>query len=261
MNEKNILNKLRENPFGIENIENPSNEMKLIAVKSNGLAIRYIKGELGEDIKREAIISNPLCVEYINDLSEDLLVLAVKNLWNSLKLIKNPSNRVIEEAVKTKGWALQFVNEPWEELCVTAVKRDYDAIKYISNPSERVQLEAINTHWGAIKFIKNPTLASKIAAIKGDEESINYIANYDLDELKIFMKENLRVVKYIYESIDVELVVEVLMEKFKDENTEYEYIREFINLEILEMDKINFIREYGSKKAKRELVRLKLEMN
>ena len=43
--------------------------------------------------------------------------------------------------------------------------------------------------------------------------------------------------------------------------TEYideKYIKDFLELEILEMDKINFIREYGSKKAKVLLVDYKL---
>ncbi|MGL4772691.1 MAG: DUF4116 domain-containing protein [Clostridium sp.] len=261
METKNILNKLRENPFGIGDIENPTEEMMKVAVKSNGLAIRYINGEVAEGIKRAAILSNPLCIEYIEGLSEDLGILAVKNLWNSLKLIKNPSRKVIEEAVKTKGWALQFVSNPWEELCIEAVKKDYDAIKYIENPTEGVQIEAIKSYWGAIKFIKNPTLKAKVEAIKSDEESINYIANYDLDELKLFIMGNLKVVKYIYESIDVELVVEVLMEKIAQEDIDGNYIKEFLSLEILEMDKINFIKEYGSKKAKRELVKYKLETN
>ena len=141
-----------------------------------------------------------------------------------------------------------------------AVSKDYDAIKYIENPSEKVQLAAIENYYAAIRFIKNPSLKAKIKAVILNGEAINYISNYDLDDIKIFIHENINVVKYIYESIDVDLVVEIVKEKIKDENIEKKYIEDFLELEILEMDKINFVREYGSKNAKKLLVDYKLSM-
>ena len=91
-------------------------------------------------------------------------------------------------------------------------------------------------------------------------EAINYMNNYDLDEVRLFIEANINVVKYIYESIDVELVVEVLTEIVKRNDVSRKYIKDFLELEILEMDKINFIREYGSKNAKKYLVDYKLSI-
>ena len=140
------------------------------------------------------------------------------------------------------------------------MSRDYDSIKYIEDPSEKVQLKAIQTYYAAIKFINKPTLKVKIEAVKSNGEAINYMNNYDLDEIKLFIEANINVVKYIYESIDVDLVVEVLVNMVKKEDISREYIRDFLELEILEMDKINFIREYGSKNAKKFLVDYKLSI-
>jgi len=56
------------------------------------------------------------------------------------------------------------------------------------------------------------------------------------------------------------MVVDILKQKIKDENIEKKYIEDFLELEILEMDKINFVREYGSKNAKKLLVDYKLSM-
>ena len=84
--------------------------------------------------------------------------------------------------------------------------------------------------------------------------------NYDLDEVRLFIEANINVVKYIYESIDVELVVEVLMNIVKRDDISKKYIKDFLELEILEMDKINFIREYGSKNAKKYLIDYKLSI-
>ena len=145
----------------------------------------------------------------------------------------------------------------WKSHRGNAVNKDYDSIKYIKNPSEEVQLAAIRKYWAAIKFINNPSLEARKEAIKGNEEAINYI-NFDLDELKILVGENIKVVKYVYDSIDVDFVVNVAIEKVKEEEIDEKYIKDFLELEILEMDKINFIREYGSKKAKMLLVDYKL---
>ena len=176
------------------------------------------------------------------------------------RYISVKTHRVIEEAVRTKGWAIQFVDNPSEDLQMIAVSRDYDAIKYIKDPSENVQLEAIKTYYAAIKFINKPTVKAKIEAVKINGEAINYINNYDFDEIKLFIEANINVVKYIYDSIEIDLVIEVLVNLVKKDNISRRYIRDFLELEILEMDKINFIREYGSKNAKKFLVDYKLSI-
>ncbi|OOM16420.1 hypothetical protein [Clostridium saccharobutylicum] len=259
MEKENILLKLKSNPSYIKELSEADEELKLLIVKDNGNNIKYIKNP-SKEVQKEAIKSTPLSIQYIENVNEEIGILCVRTLWNSLELINNPSETIIEEAVQTKGWAIQFVKNPSEKLQILAVNKDYDAIKYITNPSEIVQLKAIENYYAAIRFIKNPTLKAKIKSIKSNGEAINYISNYDLDELKIFISENINVVKYIYESIDVETVVEVLMEKVKNETIEKKYIEDFLELEILDMDKINFIREYGSKNAKKILVDYKLSM-
>ena len=160
--------------------------------------------------------------------------------------------------METKGWAIQYVENPSEDMQILAVSKDYDSIKYIENPSENVQEIAVKNYWGAIKFIKNPTLNVKRLAVISHDEAINYINNYSYDDIKFFIKDNINVVKYIYESIDPELVVDVLIEKLNNHEMTKEYMKNFLDLEILEMDKIAFIREYGDKKTKKLLVDCKL---
>ena len=47
---------------------------------------------------------------------------------------------------------------------------------------------------------------------------------------------------------------DVLKEKFSSESIDREYIVDFYNLEILDMDKIEFIKEWGGKNTKKLLV-------
>lgn len=259
MDRNSILKKLKSNPSYIQELNEVDEELNLFIVNNNGNNVKYIKNP-SKEVQKEAIKNVPLSVQYIEKIDEEIGIISVKSLWNSLGLIKNPTEEIIKEAIKTKGWAIQFVKDPSEELQVLAVEKDYDAIKYIKNPSENVQLKAINNYYTAIRFIENPTLKAKIEAIRLNGEAINYISNYDLDEIKIFISENINVVKYIYESIDIDIVVEVLINKVKDDNIEKKYMKNFLDLEILEMNKINFVREYGSKKAKKLLVDYKLSI-
>lgn len=247
------LKKIYQDPLSIRNIDNPTEEQCIVAVKKNGMVIKFIKNPTFTVIK-EAIINNPLSVEYVEEVPEELGILAVKLLWNSIKYIEPLTDNIMKEAVNSKGWAIQFIKNPSEELQISAVNKDYDAIKYIKDPSEEVQLAAVKNYWGAIRFIDNPTLEVRRAAIIANEESINYIMNYDIDELKIFIGDNIKILKYLYESLEIELVIEVLTEKIGKSNIDKKYMRDFLELEILEMDKVNFVKEQGSKEAKKALV-------
>lgn len=253
----NNIKKLYNDPLYIKYIENPTEEEQIEAVKRNGMVIRFINNQ-SYNVKREAILNNPLCIEYIEDLPEELGILAVKLLWNSIKYIKNLTDNIMKEAVKSKGWAIQFIENPSEEIKLLAVAKDFDAIKYIKVPSEEVQIRAIESYWGAIRFIDNPTLEARRCAIRIDEEAINYIMNYDLDDLKIFIGDNINIVKYVYDSIDIETILDIIKEKICRDDIDDKYMRDFLELEVLEMNKVEFVKNYGSKKAKMILVDYKL---
>ena len=76
-----LLRRVKENPMFLEEIENPSNDLIMTALKKDGMAIKYVKCPSIEQ-KKQAIKSNPLAVKYIDDLNEELEVLAVTLLWN-----------------------------------------------------------------------------------------------------------------------------------------------------------------------------------
>lgn len=253
--DKELINKILNNPLYIREVENPSEELILKAIGKNPSVIQYINNKLrSEVINKTAVKLNPLVIEYIEDPSEDISIMAVKILWNSLRYIKKPSYNVLKEAVKAKGWAIQFIEDKTEELCLLAVSKDYDSIKYIENPSEEVQLIAVKKYWGAIKYIKKPTLLVMREAVKREAEAINFIERYDYDDIKYFIYDNINTLKYVYESIDMDMVLDVLQDKFSRDEIDREYIIDFYNLEILDMDKLAFIKEWGSKEAKKILV-------
>lgn len=137
---------------------------------------------------------------------------------------------------------------------ILAIESDFDSIRYIENPEEELQKKAIEKYWGAIKYIKNPTLESKLLAITKSEEAINFMSNYSYDEIKDFLSANINVFKYVYDSVDIDIVLEVLKEKFEDGTMTYEYMKSYIDLEMLEMDKLEFVKTYGDRKSKKFIV-------
>lgn len=258
MNKEELKKRVIESPIVIRNIENPDEELQLIAVRKNGTTIKYIKNP-SFDVKKEAVINNALSIEYIENPEEEIQVLAVTALWNSIKYINNPTENTIKAALDSKGWAIQYINEPSKEQMIIAVEKDYDSIKYIKNPPIEVQLKAINNYWAAIKYINNPDLKVRRRAIELNPESIHYI-DFSVEELDIFIEDNINVLKYAYDSVDIDNVVEVLKRKFSLNEVSKEYVEDFMKIEILEMDKINFIKDYASKEVKKMLVDYELSV-
>jgi hypothetical protein len=185
---------------------------------------------------------------------------AVTRSWNTLRLIKNPSEIVLKEAVKTKGWAIQYIESPLEELQLLAVERDWDSIKYIKNPGREVIKAAVEADWRAVQYIANPEPDIKRMAVKENEEAARYMDEMSEDEAALFIMDNLKAVKYIGDRIASARLEELLREKLSDVNADREYVRDFIKCDSLKLDKVLFIKRYGSSKAKAILLDYKLNI-
>jgi len=122
-------------------VKNPSEEMKLAAVKKDRYAIEYIK--------------NP---------SEEVQMVAVKEDGYAIKYIKNPTLEVQIAAVKQTGYAIAYIKNPSEEVQMVAVKNNGSAIRKLNNPSWEVQMAAVEQFPPAIEYIKNPTPEIQLAA-------------------------------------------------------------------------------------------------
>lgn len=204
-----------------------------------------------EELKKE-IMKKPSILRDMDEVPEDLAIFAVKKQWNNLKYIKNPSEEVLREAVMNKGWAIRYIENPSEEMKLLAVMQDPDSLQYMENPSEEVKKAAVGKSWNAIKYIGEPSSEIKLLAVEKNEQAIGYIKNLGGDDIRNFIRGNINVVKYIYDSIDMDDLTDILMEKFSG-NPGEEYVRNFYELKILDMDKIKFINDYGSRETRKIL--------
>lgn len=205
-----------------------------------------------DEALKEKIRKNPTFLKELADPSEEIMLYAVGSAWNNLKYFSRATPEVRRAALENKGWAIQYISAPTQEEKMAAVKKDADAIQYISDPDCAVQIEAVATSWNAIRYISAPCPEAKRLAIHKNEQAIAYIGDFSQAELEDYLRLNLNILKYIYDSVEMEELIRILREVFSADPGDA-YIRDFMELKILDMDKIPFMGQYGSKAAKKRL--------
>lgn len=202
---------------------------------------------------REKIRKTPTWLREVENPSEEMMMYAVGSAWNNLKYFKDTTPDVRRAALENKGWAIQYMKEPSQEEQLLAVRRDADAVQYISNPDCDVQIEAVTTSWNAIRYISNPCQAARALAIRKNEQAIAYIGDFTQEELEEYLKLNLNILKYIYDSVELDDLMRILTDVFQGDPPQ-SYMKDFMELEILDLDKIYFIGQVASKPTRQKLV-------
>lgn len=76
-----------------------SKEKQLELIKNKPFAIDYIDNP-SEDLQLEAVKQNAYVIEYITNPTEKVQLEAIRETITSIRYIKNPTDKVIEEVVK-----------------------------------------------------------------------------------------------------------------------------------------------------------------
>jgi len=102
----------------MKEIQNQTEEMCLLAVKQNGMALQFVKNQ-----------------------TEQICLLAVKQNGMALQFVKNQTNEICLSAVQQNGMALQFVNDKEYKLLfitsnINIKKDDICSICITQNDSE-----------------------------------------------------------------------------------------------------------------------------
>ena len=101
-NEEEQLKRIKENPFTIRFIKNPSEEMQLWAVRKEELTIGYIDNP-SETVQLIAVRENIKAIEYIKNPTDAVLEYILHKDYNELqeviKLIENDLKEEIENEV------------------------------------------------------------------------------------------------------------------------------------------------------------------
>jgi hypothetical protein len=165
---------LKIDPQILQHIENPSEELQLIAVSQDSFKKFNMTRHERADFEN--------AIRWIKNPSEKVQLAAVTVSGNAIQFIKNPSEKVQLAAVEQFNGALRFIEKPSEKVQLAAVEKSHPVygdlpIKYISNPSEKIQLVSIGKFDASIKFIQNPTEKAQLAAVEKDGSNLRYIKN------------------------------------------------------------------------------------
>lgn len=119
---------IMNDPISIKYIENPSEELQLMAIELNYNVYKYINNPTKEVSALFAVSKNPYNIQYIS----------------------NPSERVQLAAVKQKGDSIQFIKEPTNDVQLESLKSDISNCNYIENLTTNsllhIAIEIIENH-------------------------------------------------------------------------------------------------------------------
>jgi hypothetical protein len=151
-------------PKSIAYINNPSDELKLLAINMDGHLIRDIIESFGEnnityEMKFAAIRRSPNVFKYIYNLCKDnyeLQKYAVTSLGKNINYIENKTKELINTAFIFYGEAIQYIKDPTYEQKKHAIKKSNGrAIKYIKNPDDDLIRLSIYENSINLKYITN----------------------------------------------------------------------------------------------------------
>ena len=160
--EKVQLAAVTQDGEAIRYIDNPSEELQLLAVTQYGGVIGYIieKGITpSEQVQLAAVMQDGEAIKYIENPSEQLQLAAITQYWDQTE------NYEADEKFDLSTFRYIIKNT---KIQLAAVTRDGTFIDFIIQhdiiPSEKVQLAAVTQNREAIEYIDNPSKAVKKAA-------------------------------------------------------------------------------------------------
>lgn len=90
--------------------------------------------EMYIDEQLEVISNHGSMIQHLNNPNEEFQLAAVKNNPESIRFIRYPTERVIEEAIDIDSSVIQYIDDPSEDIQVMAVKNNPENINLIDNP-------------------------------------------------------------------------------------------------------------------------------
>ncbi len=165
---------IRSNARNLEDIKNPAEEVKWMALKQSGLNIEYIENPT-EEMKLYAVSDCGSSLQDIKDQSEEVMWAAIKNRPDAIQYAENPTDEMKLHAVTRRGYNLRSIENPTEEMIFAALKQDGDSICYVENPTLEMIKVAVKNEPAAMGRIKNPSEEIVKAALEANPRCHGWI--------------------------------------------------------------------------------------
>lgn len=143
---------------------------------------------------KNLINKNPFVIKYLNNQSEELCRIALKNNENVFKVIQNPTEQITNFALKIDGSLIRFVKNQTDKMKKIAAVDRNTALMHITNPSAEIEMLAVKHDGFAIKYVKEQTLELCLAAVRQNPGSIVFIQDIteDLINIAVSSREDLK---------------------------------------------------------------------
>lgn len=137
--------------------------------------------------------------KYIQEPTEEIILLALQLNGILIKYVKHPTDEMKLLAIQNNAFSIKYIKNPTDEMKLEAIYQDCSSIHHIENLTDEMKIKTIQRDGMMIKYIKNLTNEMKMEAIKQNPFSIQYIEN-STDEMKwLAIKSNINVSNYINE--------------------------------------------------------------
>ena len=109
-------------------------------IKNDGYSINLLKAEeITEEICKLAVRQNGLSLKYVKEQTEEICKSVVQQNGISLDYVKiEQTEEICKLAVQQNGYALQYVRNQNEEICKLAIQQNSWSFKYVRNQTEEM---------------------------------------------------------------------------------------------------------------------------
>lgn len=183
LTEEDHIRYIKQNPSYFTSIKDPSERVKLAALKEDGDLIRHIKNPTKE-MCLTAVETSPNALIYMNYPDEDIVIAALVVDGRAISLVNNPSEEMMYVAIFSDPMAIKYIKNPPTELILIALEKSGKVIDYLDFKTDEYIDLAFKTYPAAIKHIKNPSEELCIQCVKKNGKLIQYISE-DIQTINI----------------------------------------------------------------------------
>ena len=150
--EKYQLEAVKEIPERLELINRPSEAVQLAAVERDGNCIQWINFP-SLSVQLTAVGQNPLAVSHIWDPSEQVIELALKGNKYAVR-DQIPNDRALEW-IRKKPFCIQYVRKPNSKLRQAALRRNGFVLQFIKDGCTwKEKLMAVKKDFMAVQWVR-----------------------------------------------------------------------------------------------------------
>lgn len=148
-----FLKSIQNNPFAIQYVPEPTEEVCLAAVRRSGMTVRCITRP-SKEVCIEAVRERPEALSAVLQQTPEICIEAVKKWPTALHYVLNYSPEIDLAAVRANGSSIALIpaERQTAEVCEQAIRNRPDVIKYVKHPTD-----ALNRLAGELKTLRQQT--------------------------------------------------------------------------------------------------------